>query len=423
MYRCFGTLRKIIWAISNWQTTGVQIAICTPIIGLMLLTACNSSSAATQPPEAENEVVTPTRNTIEEAAEVQFTPTNTLEPVSPTPIPTETPTSSPTSTASSTPTPSPSPTPTPALRQLTEGGCCVQPFFSPDSQQVLFIDKPAPDVPAGIYGVSIDGSQATPSLIDEIIGFRSFDRTIVATMDGNLARFIDESSGEGWATDTGGNWPRFSPDNSQILWSATDREGPYDRRRSDIWLASLDGSDPRLLLSVTGGSFVDWLPDSRHILLLDRENLDEEDRTLMVYDLASDQRINIAKEKRLRGLEVSPGGIWLAYFLTFADNPDRNGIWVASTDGTKQFQLDAPGFGAYRWRDDDTLLYIPMRSSPEESMQVWAIDVETNQSTPLTDPASIIFSISNGDWEVSPDGQHIVFVNSVDQNIWLITLP
>jgi Tol biopolymer transport system component len=56
-------------------------------------------------------------------------------------------------------------------------------------------------------------------------------------------------------------------------------------------------------------------------------------------------------------------------------------------------------------------------------MQLWAVDVSANQSQPLTDPTSLSFSISNGDWELSPDGQHIIFVNSADQNIWLITLP
>ena len=64
-----------------------------------------------------------------------------------------------------------------------------------------------------------------------------------------------------------------------------------------------------------------------------------------------------------------------------------------------------------------------MLSPGQESMQLWAIEVATNQSRPLTDPASLSFSISNGDWEVSPDGRQVIFVNSADQNIWLITLP
>ena len=108
--------------------------------------------------------------------------------------------------AQSTPTftPSPSPTPTPALRQLTESGCCAQPAFSPDSSQILFIDKPAPNAPTGVYGVSLTGPLAPPTLVNETVGFRSPDQTIVATLAEDLVRLTDESSGQSWTLDTGG---------------------------------------------------------------------------------------------------------------------------------------------------------------------------------------------------------------------------
>lgn len=376
----------------------------------LLLAACANSSAATQ--------ATPTQPAAAATLPAaQATPVNTPLPPTPTTTPTLTATPSPTLT------PSPSPTPTPALRQLTTGGCCVQPSFSPDGQRVLFIDKPGPDAPTGIYGVNIADPQATPQLVNQTIGFRNPDRSVVATMDGNLARFVNESTGQSWAVDTGGNWPRYSPNGRYILWEARDQEGPYDRRKSDIWLAELDGSNSRLLLTVTGGGFVEWLPNSNRILLVDRQNPDKEERTLLAYNWDTDQRVNLVTEKRLRGVEVSPGGSWIAYFLTFADDPQKDGIWVASSNGETRYKLNTPGFGAYRWRNDTTLFYIPMRPSAAESMQLWAVDVLANQSSPLTNPASLSFSISNGDWEAAPDGRHIIFVNSADQNIWLITLP
>lgn len=391
------------------------------LLGLIILmiTGCSDAVSATQ--RASNtSSVTPIDNTIEPDRQLDSTATPT--PVTPTPTPTATQTATPepSPTATLTLTPSPSPTPLPSLRQLTEGGCCVQPFFSPNGRRALFIDKPAPDAPVGIYGVDLNDPQPTPELVEETVGFRSADRTIVATVEGQLIRFTNETTGQSWTVNTGGNWPRFAPDNSQILWEARDQEGPYDRRRSDIWLADLDGSNPRLLTSVVGGGFTGWLPDSRQILLIDRDNLDEEDRTLLLYDLANDRRTDLAREKRLRGIEVSPGGRWIAYFLTFADDPEKDGIWVVSTDGTRRIKLDIP-FGAYRWRSDRTLFYIPLRESPQESMQLWEVDVESSQSRPITNPDTLQFSISNGDWEVSPDGQYIIFVNSLDQNIWLIT--
>ena len=188
-------------------------------------------------------------------------------------------------------------------------------------------------------------------------------------------------------------------------------------------MADVDGSNPRLLLSVRGGGFVGWMPDGQHILLLTRADPNEEERTLVRYDLATDQRTNLVREKRLRGVEVSPDGSWIAYFLTFADEPEKDGIWVVSADGSERFKLDVPAFGGYRWRNDNTLLLIPMRVSAEESMQLWEVDVKANVSRPLSDPAGLTFSISNGDWDVSPDGRHVIFVNSLDQNIWLIALP
>lgn len=337
--------------------------------------------------------------------------------VTDTPLPL--PTASPTATDPATPTPLPA---APELRQLVQGGCCVQPFFSPDSQQVLFIDKPDPEAPVGIYGIDLTNPQATPTLIDDVIGFRSPDRTIVATMDGAFARFVNETTGESWSVDTGGNWPRYSPDAQQILWEARDQEGPFDTRQTDIWLADLRGNDPRIVTTVTGGGFVGWLPDNQRIVLTSRDVPGQEIQTLSVLDVTNSQQTLVAREKRIRGIEISPDGSWIAFFVTFSDTPGNSGIWVATPDGTRLQQLNVPDFGTYQWRDDTTLIYIPMRQSIEESMQLWSVDVLTNESRPLTDPEVQTFSISNGDWEVSPDGQRVVFVNSADQNLWLISL-
>jgi hypothetical protein len=83
-----------------------------------------------------------------------------------------------TSTPAPTPTPSPSPTPMPGLRQITMGGCCTQPFWSPDSRQVLFIDKPTPDDPVGIWGVDVSQPNLTlPQLVTDRIAFYTADLT------------------------------------------------------------------------------------------------------------------------------------------------------------------------------------------------------------------------------------------------------
>ncbi len=415
--RCERPLVKAAPHLGMLRSSTIVALICW----LTLLTACTASSAATEPPVANNPPSPPTPFIGEPSPEVPLVPSVPLSsPAFPTPTsspPVSSPQPSPTATLT------PPPTPAPSLQQLTSDGCCVQPEFSLDGSQVLFIDKPGAEAPTGVYGIDLGNPQPTPVLVNEVIGFRNQDWTIVATLEDELAYFSSEASGETWTVNTGGNWPAFSPDSSQILWVATDEEGPYDRRRSDVWWGHLDGSNSRLLLTLYGGGFAGWFPDGQRLLFMGRDDPNDEKRTLFVYDLANERRTNLFSHKRLRGGEISEGGSWVSFFITFADEPSENGLWVVSADGATQRQLDLPNFGGYRWRDDDTLLFIPMRESSEKSMQLWAIEIPSGQLQPLTDPASLSFSISNGDWDVSPDGRRVVFVNNADNNIWLITLP
>jgi Tol biopolymer transport system component len=130
----------------------------------------------------------------------------------------------------------------------------------------------------------------------------------------------------------------------------------------------------------------------------------------------------LVRSERLRGGLLSPDGAWLAYFIALDKDPAQNGLWLARTDGSAWRKLDRDLFGAYRWRDAHRLLIIPFR--PEAvSHQFWELDVNTGVTRRLTDPAVTPFKIANGDWAVSPDGQYVVFVESRDYNLWLLTLP
>ena len=215
-----------------------------------------------------------------------------------TPSPTTTLANTPVPSATSTPSPSPTPTPQAVLRQLPSGGCCVQPFFSPDSSKVLFVDKPSETVPPGVYGLDLtrfeSSAETPPQLFYETIGFRSPDRTVVALPDpddGQLMRFINEDTGEAWTVNTLGNWPVFSQDGQSILWNAIDRRGPYDERPTDIWVSKVDGSDARRLLTIYGGGANGWFPDNEHILLTGRAGQIGEDETMVVFSLKKEASI------------------------------------------------------------------------------------------------------------------------------------
>ena len=53
----------------------------------------------------------------------------------------------------------------------------------------------------------------------------------------------------------------------------------------------------------------------------------------------------------------------------------------------------------------------------------WQVDAATGDVRPLTDPALTPFKIANGDWQLSPDGRYVAYVESGDRNIWVLELP
>jgi len=322
--------------------------------------------------------------------------------------------------------PSPSPTPVPTLRQLTGDGCCTQPFWSPDSRQVLFIDKPAPDVPVGIWGVDVTQPDPTPELVTERIAFYTADMAFLVELGEDtttierLADPLTGTGGERWTVPAGGRPVSISPGRIRIAWQVSDDDLPFERRVTQVWVADLDGTEARSVATLPRGSFGGWISDDV-LLLSGREALESREHILYAFSLASGRMTELVRAERLRGGLLSPDGAWLAYFLALDEDPVQNGLWLVSTDGSERRQLDRDLFGAYQWRDAGRLLVIPFR--PEAvSHELWELDVRTGETRYLTDPDVTPFKIANGDWTVSPDGRHVAFVENRDRNIWVLTL-
>ena len=338
-----------------------------------------------------------------------------------------TPTTAATSTATPQPTSTPRPTPTatttptPQLTQLTTGSCCVNPGWSPDSRQVLFIDKPSENAPAGIYAVDILTGAIKPAQWSGRLGLYSPDRSLIAYPD-DFATVIEKpSTGEKWAL--AGILPiDFAPDNQHVAWdNDPDITGPYDQRPSDLYVADVNEKKPVRITRVYGGGLVGWLPRGLKLMYLGRPSLDVRERTLTMLDLTTHVTTTLVTAERLSGMSVSKDGTWLAYYISFDVDKSRNGIWVQRTDGSPARRLEM--WGAYQWRDDAHLLVIPMRASSDKPFEVWEVDAASGNSRKLTDAATTPLQILNGDWRASPDGRHIVYVNSADRNVWLLTLP
>ncbi len=348
----------------------------------------------------------------------------------PTPAPTATATPTPLPTATSTPRPSPTPTlipsptptPTPELEQLTTGGCCVQPSWSPDSRQVLFIDKPSANDTVGFYAVDIAAGTNKPPQRSGPVGVYSQDRSLITYLDQGRTVVEKLSSGERWVMPN--NYQvAFSPDNQRLAWADSEENSniPYDQRRSDLYIAQVDGSRAVRVARVYGGGFVGWLPSGAKILVSARPSLAVRERTLSVLDLNTQASVNLVTAERISGVSVSRDGTWIAYTITFDADKSRNGIWMQRTDGTPARKIEL--WGAYQWRDEGRLLVMPARVSADRAFEILEVDAATGKIRKLTEAAITPLQILNGDWRVSPDGRYIVYVNSVDRNLWLLKLP
>jgi len=319
------------------------------------------------------------------------------------------------------PVPSPSPTPVPTLRQLTRGGCCPQPFWSPDSRQVLFIDKPAPDAPVGIWGVDVTQPDPTPELVTERIAFYTADMAFLIEFGDEDTTTIERLADNArWTVPAEGRSVSISPGRTRIAWQVSDEDLPFERRVTQVWVANLDGTDAQAVATLPRGGFSGWISDDV-LLLSGRESLESREHVLYTFSLTSGRQTELVRAERLRGGLLSPDGAWLAYYVALDEDPAQNGLWLVRTDGSERQQLDRDLFGAYQWRDAGRLLIIPFR--PEAiSQELWELDVNTGETRHLTDPDVTPFKIAKGDWAVSPDGRHVTFVENRDRNIWLLTL-
>lgn len=369
------------------------------VLSLVFFTACGAPAGQAPTPQA----VTPT-------ALVQ---TEDL----PATLPAATSTNPPLPTVTRDASPTPPPTAAPALRQLTTGGCCVEPFWAPDGGRVLFLDKPSADSPAGLWGVNVMGG--SPELVTERLGIYSNDMALLAYPQGGQTTVERLADGQTWTIPSGGRAVAFSPDGTQLAWTAGQTGPPFDSARRQMWVSQADGSQAKAVIDVYGGGFAGWFPDGR-LLVSGRLAADETYSGLYAVSPNDGRILLLASGGRLRSASISPGGSWVSYLSTLSSDPASNGLWLVSSTSGEARQVEH--FGAPRWQDDAHLLLIPLDLN-QALHQVWQIDAQSGQARSLTEPAITPFKVANGDWSVSPDGRQIAFVSASDHNIWLLSLP
>jgi len=394
------------------------------IVILLGLAACGGDFAP-EPGAAELQPAAP----VQIVAAAAESPTAPLRP-SATPTPTPEPTATPTAPATATPTASPTPTPELPLQavQLTDGGCCTQPFWSPDSQEVRFIDQPAADQPVGIWGVAVAEPLAAPQFVTGRLEESTASPRYLIEAGGDTTVIERRADGERWTVPAGGRNVFISPDETRIAWAATNSDAPSSQQVTALWLANLDGSAAQQIATLPRGGLGGWISDDT-LLISSRDSLESREQVLSALSLGDSTRAELARAERLRGQVLSPSGGWLVYYVTFDPDPARNGLWVVSTDGRQSIQLGDDLFGSYQWRpcpercspEEDRLIIVPLQ--PDAPLH-WLVELApaSGETRQLTDPAVTPFKIANGDWRISPDGRYVVYVESSDRNLWLLEL-
>jgi Tol biopolymer transport system component len=339
--------------------------------------------------------------------------TATNAPPTPTPAPTLTP----------TPVPTATPRPAPRFEQITQGVCCVQPSFSPDGAQILFMDKPSRDAVTGIYAVPITAPLTAPALAFRQLGPFSTDLSLAVNLENGRTVVERIADGVKWTIPNDGRRVSFSPDAKRIAWTVGEDFGNFDVRRGDVYVANVDGSNPKLVATRYGGGLQAWMPDSSRLLIAGKSNRNEPKIKLSILNLADGKVTDVLEVERSRGITLSPDGKRGILLIAQAQNQADNGVFLLSLDGGASPAQRLNFFGAYKWCDATRLLYVPIETSaPSDAL--WRLDVTTLKAERLIAPsADGPFKIASGDWDVSSDDRRIVFLSARDRNIWTVTLP
>ena len=308
--------------------------------------------------------------------------------------------------------------------RLTHGDCCTNLAWDQNSEQIRFIDRPNADTPLGLWAVDLSSDPSQVTLISPQLGYYSPDGSLLAyPHPENETSLIKRlSDGQVWEIDTQGRSPSFTPDGQHIIWAVFDPDAPRDSRLTSYWLADIDGSNPREILTARRISILAWL--SSEEILLSQRVTGSSDRTISKLNIVDGQVQDLLTLPRPRGLTLSPDKRYLVYYLSFQRDVTQNGLWLLDLEASSLEPEKLPFFGAYRWRDAHSLIYVPHDPQADEH-NFFEYDILSGQSRSLFPDGSQLI-IANNDWQISPDGSKIALLSSRNlslDGIWILDLP
>lgn len=296
------------------------------------------------------------------------------------------------------------------MRRLTYENCCATTWWSVDNQ-LLTIDGAAGQR-AGIF----QWNTKTGELMN-VIGtapppISSPDESLTVARVGGQIVIQRVADGSEWTVETQNTLPAISAGNSHLMWEVSRNtiEPGETQPKTEIWISDVDGANARAIAAEIGG-YGRWLDDSR-VLVGSRQ---KQRTTLAVYDTATGESFRLGTWDWLRNLSIAPGGGRIMFYVVFQDDPANDGIYVVETQAGAEPQ-HMPFFGAWRWRDGDSMFYVPFDpATAGQTLRYYDLVTRVDRAVVETP-----FLIANGIWSAAPDGDQIVFWNADDLSLWVI---
>jgi hypothetical protein len=295
------------------------------------------------------------------------------------------------------------------MRKLGFDGCCFNSWWHPTDPTRLYAVDGMPGAQANLFEWSINTN--TPTILGPAQRPQlSPDGTHeIRLQDGQV--FIRRlSDGAEWNVQTQGEVPSISADNSRLYWEVQSNTGV-----NEFWVSDLLGQNARKVLEQPGGS-ARWLDDAR--LLINTSLPENRETMLSVIDTRDDSVFTLGSWPWLRGLDIAPGGGRLMFYLARGADPEIAGTYTIETQfGAQAQHLD--WFGGWRWRDAESVYYIPFEPTTDRQSLMY-YHLTSDESRLLIDGTAQTFVVTGGDWSVSADGRHIIYLSAPDNTMWLI---
>ncbi|MDX2136662.1 MAG: M23 family metallopeptidase [Chloroflexota bacterium] len=303
-------------------------------------------------------------------------------------------------------------------RRVGFDGCCANVWWSTSDPNLLYFIDGTDGARASVYEWDVALAGPTGQVTGAPPPLLSPDGTRSISMTGSSALITRLADGSQWTVETGGAVPSINPDNSALLVARTsDILLPGESSpRTTVWVSDMVGGSQRVIADVTGVTGM-WLDNTRVLLW---QRTPDAMTHLFVHETAQGQSAGLASFMFLRGLSVAPGGGRLLFYLAYQDDPNASGVYTLETQPGAQPQR-LPWFGAWRWRDADSVYYVPF--APGQPHVLRSYHIPSASDVALTDPTVTPFTIANGDWSVSADGSRIAFWNALDQTTWVLEAP